>query len=73
MSFTGSFEVQLRDRTSSATVQIALSLLAASGGLLYYYLNKEDRDRNRNYGALLAGHACARRTAVAQAGMLSKQ
>jgi len=43
--------------------QMALSLLAASGGLLYYYLNKEDRDMNRNYGELLAGHACGRRGA----------
>ena len=50
--------------TASAIVQMALSLLAASGGLLYYYLNKEDRDRNHNYGVLLACHACARRAAV---------
>ena len=50
-------------RLSLAGAQMALSLLAVSSGLLYYYLNKEDRDRNRNLGALPARHhdICAQR------------
>ena len=48
---------------ADAGVQMALSLLAASGGLLYYYLNKDDRDRNRSYGALLVISASAVATA----------
>ena len=39
---------------ASARTQMALGLLAVSSGLLYYYLNKEDRDRNRNLGPLPA-------------------
>ena len=65
--YTLIFKQDLPDEPALALpVQMALGLLAASGGLLYYYMNTDKRDRNLGAATCLRKDALLRRLPVSR-------